>query len=217
MQQNSTPAPGSGKVLLFIMLLLEAFALPTQFYLIMATGQYTPWEAHVRFFSYFTILSNTMVGIATFFLVLGKPPKPFAFFRRHTVVTAITVYILIVGIVYNILLRPIVHAEGIHRLVTESFHTIVPLLFLWFWCLQKPQQYISWRSIVMWQIYPLIYVLYTLVHGHYSGFYPYPFVDVNKLGFTKAMTNGCFIVVAFVLLSIILSGISNWRIKKMST
>lgn len=56
-----------------------------------------------------------------------------AFFRKCTTITAITVYILIVGIVFNLLLRSIAHLTGHHRIVSEIFHAVVPVLFFFYW------------------------------------------------------------------------------------
>ncbi|MFZ5976285.1 MULTISPECIES: Pr6Pr family membrane protein [unclassified Hydrotalea] len=33
-----------------------------------------------------------------------------------------------------------------------------------------------------WLIYPLLYLVYILIRGSFSGFYPYPFVNVLQIG-----------------------------------
>jgi hypothetical protein len=47
------------------------------------------------------------------------------------------------------------------------------------------------------------------VSGPFTGFYPYPFADVNKLGYTAAMLNGVLIIAAFFILSLLLIGVSR--------
>ena len=202
-----------GNLLLMTIMVLEWLALPTQFYLLINTGQFTWAEAVVRFFSFFTILTNFMVALCATILLFGKSSTAYEFVHKKTTLTAVTVYILIVGIVYNIMLRPLHQLQGLHSIITEIFHSVVPLLFLLYWLLFLPQERIPWKNIIMWQVYPLLYVFYTLLHGWYTHFYPYPFIDVNKLGFNRAMTNGLFVLLAFVVLSAILTTINNWRVK----
>jgi hypothetical protein len=59
-------------------------------------------------------------------------------------------------------------------------------------------------------------VIYTILHGKYTGFYPYPFVNVTQLGFNKAMQNGVLVLVAFAVLSFILIGIGKIKNKSYS-
>jgi len=63
--------------------------------------------------------------------------------------------------------------------------------------------------IGLWLIYPLAYLFYTLIHGAVSGFYPYPFVNVDKLGYGKALLNCLGVTVFFVVLSLLLGWIKH--------
>jgi hypothetical protein len=121
---------------------------------------------------------------------------------------------LIVGIVFNLLLRSIVNLEGQHRIVSEIFHTVVPVLFFVYWLFFISTEKISYKAILFWLFYPIIYMIYTLFHGVMTSFYPYPFIDVTKLGFKTAIRNGLFVLVSFIILSIILIFISRIRSKK---
>jgi hypothetical protein len=103
--------------------------------------------------------------------------------------------------------------QGHHLIVSEIFHTVVPILFFFFWLFFVSPEKISFKVISYWLIYPIIYIIYTLFHGLATEFYPYPFIDATKLGFKTAMVNGVFVLVAFVVLSVILIYISKLRIK----
>jgi len=203
-----------GEILLGIIFALELYALPVQFYLLLKGSEFTFFSAAVRFFSFFTITTNSIVFICTAMLLFGGKCAMNSFFRKCTTITAITVYILIVGIVFNLLLRSIVDLQGHHRIVSEIFHTVVPTLFFIFWLFFVSPQKISFKVISFWLIYPIIYIIYTLFHGILTSFYPYPFIDATKLGFKTAIVNGIFILIAFVILSIIL--ISVFRLKTKS-
>ena len=203
-----------GEILLGIIFALELYALPVQFYLLLKGSEFTFFSAAVRFFSFFTITTNSIVFICTAMLLFGGKCAMNSFFRKCTTITAITVYILIVGIVFNLLLRSIVDLQGHHRIVSEIFHTVVPTLFFIFWLFFVSPQKISFKVISFWLIYPIIYIIYTLFHGILTSFYPYPFIDATKLGFKTAIVNGIFILIAFVVLSIIL--ICVFRLKTKS-
>ena len=202
------------KLLIAVILILECFALPVQYFLLVSSTEFTLAEATVRFFSYFTILTNSLVAICSGFLLLPTVSKTKQFFSKNTTLTAITVYILIVGLVYNLVLRPLADLSGLHLLVSELFHTVVPLLFLFFWTRFVPKQTLPWKSLLRWMIYPLTYVFYTLLHGIYSGFYPYPFIDAGKLGFSSAMINGLFVMLVFVVLSALLVAVGKLKTKE---
>ncbi|KAF2507046.1 hypothetical protein EYY60_21295 [Flavobacterium zhairuonense] len=208
-KQNTT----KGNILPSIIFILELYALPTQFYLLLNGSEFTFISATIRFFSFFTILTNSIVFLWSGMFLFGGKSNIKSFLSKCTTITAITVYIMIVGIVFNVLLRSIAHLEGQHRIVSEIFHSVVPTLFFIYWLFVVPSEKISFKVVLPWLIYPIVYIIYTLLHGISTDFYPYPFVDITKIGFEKAILNGFFVLVAFVILSCILIFISNKRNK----
>ncbi len=209
--QNNTKT--GNQVLLWIIFALELYALPTQFYLLLENPEFTFFSAAVRFFSFFTILTNCIVFICSALLLFGGRWTIGAFFRKSTTITAITVYIIIVGIVFNLMLRSIVDLKGLHAVVSEIFHTVVPVLFFFYWLFYINLHKVSFKIVLRWLLYPIIYVIYTLLHGIYTDFYPYPFIDATKLGFQTAIINGLFVLLAFVVFSGILVFISRLKAK----
>ena len=85
-----------------------------------------------KFFSYFTILTNLLVAICFTYLYFNKKSKIKTWFSSPKTLTAINVYILVVGLVYNLVLRPLREAKGLEILADELLHAIVPLLFMIF-------------------------------------------------------------------------------------
>lgn len=51
--------------------------------------------------------------------------------------------------------------------------------------------------------YPLIYLGFILLRGHFSGFYPYPFVDVTQLGYPSVLVHCIGMTVLFVAISLL--------------
>lgn len=202
--------------MLGIILALELYALPTQFYLLLENPEFTFFSATVRFFSFFTILTNCIVFICSALLLFGGSLNISTFFRKAATITAITVYIIIVGLVFNLLLRSVVDLKGLHAIVSEIFHTVVPVLFFLYWLFYVNLEKVSIKTVLLWLFYPIVYVIYTLLHGIYTDFYPYPFIDATKLGFPIAMINGLFVLLAFVVFSVILVFISRLKRKRIS-
>jgi len=176
-------------------------AVLTQYFLMVENRVASVGETTIRFFSFFTILTNSLVAIYfTWWILLYKKENPSTLNKPGTL-TALTVYITIVGLVYQILLRPIWEPTGIQLVVDELLHSVIPVAVIVCWYLFEDKSLVSYRQIPQWLIYPLIYLAYILIRGNGSGFYPYPFVDVGSLGLSKVLINAMDLMVLFVGIS----------------
>ena len=119
----------SQKYILGFLALAGWFALVSQFYINITSNASALPELITRYFSYFTILTNLLVTIYCTVLLLNPLSKTGTFFARYRTSTAITVYILIVGIIYNIILRFIWNPQGLQMLVDKLLHSLIPVLF----------------------------------------------------------------------------------------
>lgn len=197
---SSTPR----KVFVATGALLGWLTLILQFYLMLNNRVVPVPETTLRFFSYFTILTNTLVAITYTVLWLDPPAGRIRMLTKASFLTAVTVYILIVGIIYNVILRSLWSPKGLQQLVDESLHTVLPLLFFLFWLLFVPKATLEWKQSFIWLAYPIAYILYILLIGALTGFYPYPFADAGQLGYPRALLNGLGIIAFFSLLSLLL-------------
>lgn len=186
-----------------IIALVAWFALILQLYLQIINRTTEVSEAVIRYFSYFTILTNLLVAIC-FTSLWVTNSKGFRFFSRSSTITAVTVYILIVGLVYNLVLRSLWDPQGLQLLVDNLLHSLTPLLALIYWFVYVSTKEINWKQTATWMLYPFFYLIYVMVRGSFSNFYPYFFIDVSKLGYTKALTNAVYVTVAFFLISLLL-------------
>ncbi len=173
-----------------------------QYFIMLEGSQLDLLGATVRFFSYFTILTNSLVAIYFTSQLWAKNQDINPFWGRPGVLTAITVYILVVGIVYQVALRHTWNPEGIARVVDELLHTINPLLVLVFWAVFELKHKIYWTQIYSWLVYPFIYLLFTISKGYYTGFYPYPFVNVSELGYAMVAMNSLILFGTFFGISV---------------
>ena len=179
--------------------LITWFAIIMQLVLIIQNRVTGLPETLIRFFSFFTILTNILVAVYFTLFSLGKAQR--GFWSPPSTATAIAVYILVVGIVYNIVLRQLWAPVGMQKIVDELLHLLVPLLFLGYWIFFVSPQAFSWKNALTWLAYPFLYLVFVLIRGSFSNYYPYPFLDVYNHGWEKVMFASAAILVLFLLLS----------------
>jgi len=196
----------SARFIALIGALLGWFAVITQLYLMMENRVASVPQTLFRFLAYFTIDTNIIVALCFTFIFLGSKYRLGRFFSKASTVTAITVYITIVGIVYNVILRSLWEPQEMQKSVDELLHSVIPVLFIIFWLIFVPIERLKWKNAFAWLIYPIIYMIYALIHGNITKWYPYPFVDVNELGYKKALLNTGGVLLVIFLLSLALIG-----------
>ncbi|CAN5539657.1 Pr6Pr family membrane protein [soil metagenome] len=199
----------ASKIFLFIIALLGWFALIAQGYINFTSNVAPLPELIIRYFSYFTLLTNLLVAVCCTTLLLQPNSKLAAFFSKQNTLTAITVYIVIVGFIYNTILRFLWKPEGLQMIVDELLHSVIPALFLIYWLVFIPKFKLQWNSFFPWLIYPLLYIIYILIRGAFSGFYPYPFINAAAIGLKQAIINSVGIAMAFMLVSLIFISIGK--------
>jgi hypothetical protein len=164
-----------------------------------------------RMSSYLTNLTVFASAIC-FTCVAARARAPVArFFRQPTVVTAVVVYMVFVGIAYNVLLRYLWTPSGYRALVNECLHTFVPVMAALYWVLYVPRFHLSLRHCLLWLVFPLGYLSVTLWRGSVSDFYPYPFIDVSELGYPHVLFNATLLVIAFLTLMGVFIAINHRR------
>ena len=181
--------------------LIAWFAVSAQLYLMIDNRVASVAETTIRFFSFFTILTNTIVAI--YFTSITLKSSSIVPENNSSKLTAITVYITLVGLIYQIILRHLWQPTGLQRIVDELLHTIIPILVIVFWYLYEDKVAAKYKHILKWLIYPLTYLAYILIRGNFSDFYPYPFVNVNQIGLQKVLVNSAGLIVLFAVLSFI--------------
>lgn len=203
----------SEKVYLTISVIVLWFAIGLQFNLSLKTSNGDVWAALKVILSYFTVLSNILCATALTAVLLFKNSSIGQFFEKPSTKTAITVYIVIVGLIYNLALRGIEKLTGWNNIANELLHVVNPLIVLFYWVFFVSKSNLDYKSAFPWLIYPLLYVIMVVIRGIMINEYPYPFINVVKLGYPKAVLNTVIILVAFYLVSILFIFISKKRLK----
>lgn len=180
------------------------FAVITQFVLMLQNKQTSNLETIIRFFSFFTILTNTIVALFFSAKLFTSKKNPLNFLNKNVALTATTVFILLVGIVYQIVLRSIWEPKGLQKVVDELLHSFIPLFVFVYWFLYSKKEDLNFITFIKWLSYPILYFIFIISRGLVSGFYPYPFVNVDKLGWTKIGINFVLITITILILFVIL-------------
>ena len=140
---------------------------------------------------FFTVISNFALAVAMTRLALGGRVSPF-------VLGGLTLAILLVGIVYLILLRGLHPLGGAALLANHLLHYVSPVAMAAYWLLFVPHGRLRWSAPLLWMLFPLAYFVYAIGRGMIDGRYPYPFIDVGKLGLAQTVINGLAIAACFI-------------------
>jgi len=190
--------------------LLGWFALALQLYLMLVQSLVPERLGTViTFFSFFTILTNILTA-SVFTAVAFQPKHGWGkWLCRPSVQAATAVYIAIVGMVYQLLLRQLWNPQGAQWVADVLLHSMVPVGYVVYWLLFAPRAGLSWKDSVTWLIYPGVYLVYVLARGAVSGLYPYPFVDVNVLGYGGVLARSGLLLLVFLGMGLLIVAVGR--------
>jgi hypothetical protein len=157
--------------------------------------------AFINYLGYFTILTNMLGALALTSRLLPAGSRFVRFFLRPTVVTTIAMSIIIVGVVYALLLRGLWDPQGMQLVADILLHYVMPVLFVVYWWLMVPPDALRWSDMPAWLLYPLAYFVFSMLRGASTGIYPYPFVDIDALGFARVLLNALLMLLAFAMVA----------------
>jgi hypothetical protein len=149
-------------------------------------------------FWYFTIDSNIVLGVTSLLLALDPRRRGpvFVGFRLAGVVG-----IAITGIVYHLVLADSAELEGSAALTNALLHTAAPVLGVIGWLVFGPRRLVSPRVVGWALMFPVVWLVLTLVRGPIVDYYPYPFLDVIEHGYAKVLVNVTVVALLFAALS----------------
>ncbi|MBK0383950.1 Pr6Pr family membrane protein [Pedobacter sp. SD-b] len=197
------------KFLSILFAIIAWFAIIAQYILMLNASTTGFADTSIRFFSFFTILTNILVAIYFTNQAFVKNYAHKAFLNKTGNLTSTTVYILVVGLVYQVILRKTWTFTGLNKIVNELLHSLIPILVLLFWYLYEEKSIIKWKSILGWLLYPLVYLIFILIRGYFTNYYPYPFVNVLNLGLSQVIINSLMIMILFITISSVLVGLGK--------
>lgn len=207
--------PGANPVatlLLALVALIGWAALVAQLYLILAAREVSgaAWlPGLINYLSFFTVQSNLQVACVCSARLLLKSGRCADFFRQPNVATSITASILLTGIAYSVLLRHLWTPQGMQWWVDETLHDFIPLAFFIYWLFGIEKGALRKVDIASWLFYPLAYLGYALLRGHWTSAYQYPFLDVSQLGYYPVLLNTLGVLIGFLVIAFGLYGLDR--------
>lgn len=182
--------------------LLGFTAIATEISVLVERGLFNP----VNFFSYFTILTNILVFLT--FIVSAIAENHGVNKKISAIRSAVTVYILLVGIAFTVLLSGL---DDITFTIVPwdniVLHYVIPIAVLVDYLIDRPYR-TSFNKALTWLAFPLAYLIYTMMRGAITGWYPYPFLN--------PLTHGWSIVIPAVIGVIVLAVALTWLVVRFS-
>ncbi|CAN7520769.1 Pr6Pr family membrane protein [Pseudoxanthomonas sp. LjRoot143] len=161
----------------------------------------------LRFFSYFTVQSNLLVLAAAVSLVI-RPDRDGPVWRVLRLDALLG--IAVTGVVFATLLYDLVQHSGIGTWINAGFHQFSPVWTLVGWLLLGPRPRIDARTIRWAFVWPVAWLAYTMAHGAITGWYPYPFLNADKLGYGQVGITLAIILAAALATAVVFHLLERW-------
>jgi hypothetical protein len=179
-------------------------AVVTMISVLVGEGAFVP----LNFFTFFTVLSNLLAMVVLLEggrrMLSGRPPVP------DMVRGAAVVYMTVTFIVFALLLRGLQEELQTHvEWVDTVFHRLTPVVLMIGWVVDPPRERITFRRSLRWLVFPIVWVVFTMIRGAIDGRYPYPFLDPENGGYGTVAVYMVAITVLFVLVCWAVSASGN--------
>jgi hypothetical protein len=139
---------------------------------------------------FFTIIANLSLALV-FSLIAADTARKAAWQQ----VPALTLAILLVGIVYAVLLDGLERLTGTAIVANFLLHRVTPILVPLWWLFFMPKGKLKRGAPLRWAIFPLAYLPYGIWRGMMDGRYPYPFLNIAKIGWLQ-VAGTCLVMAA---------------------
>src|ERR1700722_8429599 len=163
------------------------------------------------FLSYFTVLTNLLICVSLTLSLMASSTSSDKWFSRPSVVAGIATSIAFVGLSYHFLLRLTWNPQGSQLLADVCLQYVIPVLYVLYWWFVSSKAALRWTHPLFWSLYPVLYLVYALIRGSIEGSYPYPFIDVAKLGYGRTMLNSLALLFAFLALGLLFVALGRAR------
>lgn len=165
-----------------------------------------------NFFGFFTMQSNIITAVVLFLAALttfmSRPQTQLLMFAR----ACATTYIVIVGIVYNLLLAGL---EGGVSLAWANWvlHVAFPICAALDWIFFGDRTALPWKRLWVVLTFPVVWIIVVIIRGATDGWVPYPFLD-PATGYGSVAIYSIVIFIATIVVGAIVFALSRVRIIK---
>jgi len=185
-----------------------------------AADSQTEWGGHIptvltNFFSFFTIESNVLAAVALAIAAIwawtaGRDADREPTWLATLLVCAST-YMIVTGIVYNLLLRGYALPQG--QTVpwsNEVLHVVIPAFLLADVLFAPRHRAMPWNRVLIAAVFPIVWVVYTLIRADFiiapatgdHWWYPYPFLNPHFIPGGYVGVAGYVVGIAIAILAV---------------
>lgn len=164
------------------------------------------------FFSYFTVEANSLAVLSLvlsgFATATGFTRRALDYFRG-----AVTLYMTTTILIFIVLLSGYPSSE-LTAVPWDNtvLHYLMPIFIIIDWLIDPPRKVVPYRSAVLWLAYPLAYLGYSLIRGHFVHWYPYPFMDPSHRGYLGLVITAVVIAVILAVITWAIATVPRWTI-----
>ncbi len=144
---------------------------------------------------YYTELSNFLVFLWVTYIILKGIFKFKGLKHETTMKYIVTVGIMITFLIYNTILGNI-FSLGYWRISNVLKHFLLPLFMLFDYIFYTRRKMLKKDDTFRALIFPILYLIYTMVRGIFTHEYPYFFIDPTTIGYMGVLS---FVVVLTIL------------------
>jgi hypothetical protein len=142
---------------------------------------------------FFTNTTNLAVAVLFTGIAAGVSS-----FRTARKVAGLALAIMLVGIIYQLLLRGLMHPGAAGQVADFFEHDLVPIAVPVYWLAFSRKGALRWGDPLIWAVYPIAYLGYVQVRVQAGDRCPYPFLDIAALGGLQVLLNVVTISAGFL-------------------
>ena len=152
----------------------------------------------LRFFAFFTILSNLFAGVLWLWLAARwKVTRT----RRDDLLRGASVLYLVLTFIVVVILLGGAELQVADPRVDFIVHKLFPVLVVIDWIIDPPETDLRLRDVGLWLIFPVVWVALTLLRGAFDNWYPYPFLDPDNGGYRSVAYHVIAILAALLVIA----------------
>jgi hypothetical protein len=182
--------------------LVVLFAIAFQAWTLFESGFFRP----LRFFAFFTILSN-LFGAAVFLALAVRRGRTRT--RTFDVLRGAAVVYLMVTLVVVLVLLSGAELQVAVPWVDLLVHRVFPIIVLIDWLIDPPANDMRVRDVLWWLAFPIVWLAVTLVRGAVDHWYPYPFLDPANGGYRSVAFYIGMILAGFLVIGGAVNAVSD--------
>ena len=145
-------------------------------------------------------------------ILLPRPTRTWDLIRGGA-----AIYMILTGVIYNTLLTEVDTLQTSDPWANNVVHLILPVVMLVDFLIIPLAHRIRWREALVWTIYPILYLAYTLIRGPIVDWYPYPFLDPRSDGYLRVAIVSVVILIGFLGAIWLLTELNAWRLRHLPT